>query len=160
MRARHDGGGVATAPVERTVYADDGTERIDGGDSGRRAARPASAARRPRAARRRQGTGAGSAPRRPGGAAGARPGGGQGGPGGGFGGGGGFRPPMAVEVGKPTKGDITAQLNIVGNLIGAATVDVVPRTAGRLCRVNVKLGDRVGRGQPLARSRTRKSTSR
>jgi multidrug efflux pump subunit AcrA (membrane-fusion protein) len=75
------------------------------------------------------------------GGAGARPGGGHGG----------FRPPMAVEVGKPTKGDITAQLNIVGNLIGAATVDVVPRTAGRLVAVNVKLGDRVSRGQTLAR---------
>ena len=91
------------------------------------------------------------------GAAGARPGGGQGGPGGGGGGGGfggggrGFRPPMSVEVGTPTKGDITAQLNIVGNLIGAATVDVVPRTAGRLVAVNVKMGDRVSRGQTLAR---------
>ncbi len=90
------------------------------------------------------------------GGGGARPGG-QGGPGGGGGfggfggGGGGFRPPMSVEVGKPTKGDITAQLNIVGNLIGAATVDVVPRTAGRLVAVNVKLGDRVSRGQTLAR---------
>lgn len=90
-------------------------------------------------------TGAGGAPGGQG--AGARPGGG-----GGFGGGGGgFRPPMSVEVGKPTKGDITAQLNIVGNLIGAATVDVVPRTAGRLVAVNVKLGDRVNRGQTLAR---------
>ena len=38
---------------------------------------------------------------------------------------------MSVEVGTPTKGDISAQLNIVGNLIGEATVDVVPRTAGR-----------------------------
>lgn len=85
--------------------------------------------------------------------------GGQGGPGGGFGGGGfggpggggGFRPPMSVEVGKPTKGDISAQLSVVGNLIGAATVDVVPRTAGRLVAINVKLGDRVNRGQTLAR---------
>lgn len=79
---------------------------------------------------------------------GGRPGGG--GPGGGFGGGG-FRPPMSVEVGTPTKGDISAQLNIVGNLIGEATVDVVPRTAGRLVSVNVKLGDRVARGQLLAK---------
>ena len=85
------------------------------------------------------------------GGAGARPGGGGPGGGGFGGGGGGFRPPMSVEVGKPTKGDITAQLNIVGNLIGAATVDVVPRTAGRLVAVNVKLGDRVNRGQTLAR---------
>ena len=82
---------------------------------------------------------------------GARPGGGGGPMGGGGFGGGGFRPPMSVEVGKPTTGDITAQLNIVGNLIGAVTVDVVPRTAGRLVSVNVKLGDRVGRGQLIAK---------
>lgn len=58
---------------------------------------------------------------------------------------------MSVEVGSPTTGDISAQLNIVGNLIGEATVDVVPRTAGRLVSVNVKLGDRVTRGQLLAK---------
>jgi RND family efflux transporter MFP subunit len=84
-----------------------------------------------------------------GGGGGGRPQGG--GPGGGFGGGGAFRPPMAVELGKPTTGDISAELNIVGNLIGATTVDVVPRTAGRLVSVNVKLGDRVSRGQLLAK---------
>lgn len=74
---------------------------------------------------------------------------GQGGPGAGaFGG---FRPPMTVEVGKATKGDISAQLSVVGNLIGEATVDVVPKAGGRLVSVNVKLGDRVSRGQVLAR---------
>jgi RND family efflux transporter MFP subunit len=83
------------------------------------------------------------------GGGGGRPQGGGGG-GGGFGGGG-FRPPMAVEIGKPTKGDISAELNVVGNLIGAVTVDVVPRTGGRLVAVNVKLGDRVNRGQQLAK---------
>jgi len=86
---------------------------------------------------------------RPGGQGGQQPGGGGGRPGGGFGGG--FRPPMTVEVTKATKGDITAELNVVGNLIGAQTVDVVPRTAGRLVSMNVKLGDRVSRGQTLAR---------
>ena len=89
------------------------------------------------------------------GGAGGRAGGGQSGPGGGGGfggfGGGGFRPPMTVEVAKPTKGDIAAQLNVVGNLIGAVTVEVVPRTAGRVVAVNVKLGDRVSRGQTLAK---------
>ncbi len=90
----------------------------------------------------------GAAPGRPGGGG---PGGGGGGrPGGGFGGGG-FRPPMTVEIGKASTGDISAQLNIVGNLIGAATVDVVPRTAGRLVSVNVKLGDRVSRGHVIAK---------
>lgn len=89
----------------------------------------------------RQGSG------RPGGGG---PGGGMGGPGGGFGGGG-FRPPMSVEVAKASKGDITAELSVVGNLIGLQTVDVVPRTGGRLIAVNVKLGDRVSRGQQLAK---------
>lgn len=93
------------------------------------------------------GPGGGAGARGPGQGGGQRPGGG--GPGG-FGGGG-FRPPMTVEVGKPAKGDITAQLTVVGNLIGAQTVDVVPRTAGRLVSMNVKLGDRVARGQLLAK---------
>lgn len=89
---------------------------------------------------------------RPGSGQGARGGGGMGGPGGGgFGGGGGFRPPMTVEMGKATKGDITAELTVVGNLIGMQTVDVVPRTGGRLVSVNVQLGDRVARGQLLAK---------
>ena len=87
---------------------------------------------------------------RPGGARQGGPGGGMGGGMGGFGGGG-FRPPMTVEVGTAGKGDITAQLTVVGNLIGAQTVDVVPRTGGRLVSVNVKLGDRVARGQLLAK---------
>jgi membrane fusion protein (multidrug efflux system) len=101
-----------------------------------------------------QGASEGAAAQTKGGPGGA-PGGGQRGPGGGGPGGGGgfgaFRPPMAVEVGKPSTGDISAELNIVGNLIGAVTVDVVPRTGGRLISVNVKLGDRVNRGQLLAK---------
>jgi RND family efflux transporter MFP subunit len=96
-----------------------------------------------------QGGGAPQGGGRPGGQGGQQPGGGGGRPGGGFGGG--FRPPMTVEVTKASKGDITAELNVVGNLIGAQTVDVVPRTAGRLVSMNVKLGDRVSRGQTLAR---------
>ena len=50
-----------------------------------------------------------------------------------------------------TKGDISASMTVVGNLIGVQTVDVVPRTAGRLVSVNVQLGDRVRRGQLLAK---------
>lgn len=80
------------------------------------------------------------------------PGGGGPGGGGGFGGpGGGFRPPMTVEVTKVTRGDISAHLNVVGNLIGAATVDVAPKTGGRLVSINVKLGDRVRRGQLIGK---------
>ena len=94
----------------------------------------------------------------PGGAAGAggagRAGGAQGGrPGGGGGGpiGGGFRPPITVQMAPATKGNISATMTVVGNLIGAQTVDVVPRTAGRLVSVNVQLGDRVRRNQLLAK---------
>jgi RND family efflux transporter MFP subunit len=90
----------------------------------------------------------------PGGPAG-RPGqgGGPGGGGGGMGGfgGGGFRPPMTVELAKVTRGDIAARLTVVGNLIGQTTVDVVPRTGGRVVSVNVQLGDSVKRGQVLAK---------
>lgn len=84
---------------------------------------------------------------RPAAAQGQRPGGG-----GGFGGGGGgFRPPMTVEVAEVGRGDIAARLTVVGNLIGLQTVDVVPRTGGRLVSVHVRLGDRVARGQVLAK---------
>ena len=80
--------------------------------------------------------------------------GGFGGPGGGFGGpggGGGMRVPMTVELGSAKKGDVAAHLTVVGNLIGLQTVDIAPRTAGRLLSVNVQLGDRVRRGQVLAK---------
>ena len=90
----------------------------------------------------------------PGGQRGGGPGGGLGGPGGmgGFGGpGGGFRPPMTVEVAKVGRGDISAHLSVVGNLIGEATVDVAPKTGGRLTTMTVKLGDRVRRGQILGK---------
>jgi HlyD family secretion protein len=82
-------------------------------------------------------------------------GGGMGGPGGGMGGfggpGGGFRPPMTVEVAKVSRGNISAHLSVVGNLIGEATVDVAPKTGGRLTTMTVKLGDRVRRGQVIGK---------
>ena len=43
------------------------------------------------------------------------------------------------------------QLVVVGNLVGDATVAVVPRAAGRLQDISVKLGDRVRRGQGIAK---------
>jgi HlyD family secretion protein len=87
----------------------------------------------------------------PGGQGGAGgPGGGQR-PGGGGGFGGGFRPPMSVEVGKATPGKIGATLTVVGNLIGDQTVDVAPKTGGRVESVNVQLGDRVRRNQLIAK---------
>ncbi len=81
---------------------------------------------------------------------------GGGGGGGGFGGpGGGFargpRPPMTVELAPVTRKDMISTVMVVGNLIGAATVDVVPRGQGRLDAVYVKLGDSVRRGQAIAK---------
>ena len=82
-------------------------------------------------------------------------GGGGGFGGGGFpggpGGGGGPRVPMTVELGTAKRGDVAAHLTVVGNLIGLQTVAIAPRTGGRLLSVNVQLGDRVKRGQVLAK---------
>lgn len=80
------------------------------------------------------------------------PGGGRGsgGPGGGGPGGGGFRPTMTVEVTTPKRQDVAEYVMVVGNLIGALTVDVVPKVSGRLESVAVRLGDPVRRGQVLA----------
>src|SRR5262245_51455169 len=69
----------------------------------------------------------------------------------GFGGGGFARPPMTVELASPGRANLSQQLTVVGNLIGEQTVAVVPKAAGRLEEVYVKLGDRVARGQRLAR---------
>ena len=80
-------------------------------------------------------------------------GGGFGGPGGPFGfpGGGGPRQPMTVEVAAVRRADMTESLTVVGNLIGAATVEAVPKVSGRLDDVTVRLGDRVRKGQTLAK---------
>ena len=93
-----------------------------------------------------------------GGRGGAQGGGSRGNPGGGggmggFGGppGGGPRVPMTVEVGTVKRGDVAAHLTVVGNLIGLQTVDVAPRTGGRLLSVSVQLGDPVRRGQTIAK---------
>ena len=70
---------------------------------------------------------------------------------GGFGGFGGQRPPMTVELAPVKRSEIVQNMTVVGNLIGAATVEAVPKVSGRLEAVTVRLGDRVGRGQPLAK---------
>jgi RND family efflux transporter MFP subunit len=85
-----------------------------------------------------------------GGGAGGFGGGGFGGPGG-FGGGGLPRVPMTVELGAIKKGDLSAHLIVVGNLIGEQTVDVAPKTSGRVESIRVQLGDRVRRNQVLAK---------
>ncbi len=89
----------------------------------------------------------------PGNMGGQRPqGGGGGGFGpGGFGGGGSPRVPMTVELGAAKRGDVAAHLTVVGNLIGLQTVEVAPRTGGRLLSVSVQMGDPVRRGQVIAK---------
>jgi RND family efflux transporter MFP subunit len=61
------------------------------------------------------------------------------------------RPPMAVELAPVTRAAVAEEIAVVGNLIGQATVDVVPKVNGRLESVTVKLGDPVRRGQVIAR---------
>jgi RND family efflux transporter MFP subunit len=87
---------------------------------------------------------------RTGGSAGASNGAGgrSGGPGGR---GGTTRPPMPVEFATVKRAAVSEQIVVVGNLIGEATVEVVPRVNGRLQAVNVKLGDPVSKGQIIAR---------
>ena len=63
----------------------------------------------------------------------------------------GARPPMPVEFADVKRTAVAEQILVVGNLIGEATVQVVPRVNGRLQSVEVKLGDPVRRGQVIAR---------
>jgi RND family efflux transporter MFP subunit len=65
--------------------------------------------------------------------------------------GGAARPPMPVEFAQVKRADIAERVQIVGNLIGAATVEAVPRVNGRLAEVNVRLGDGVRKGQAIAK---------
>jgi len=58
---------------------------------------------------------------------------------------------MTVEVAPTSRADVSQSLTVVGNLIGEQTVSVVPKTAGRLESVYVKLGDPVSRGQRIAK---------
>jgi HlyD family secretion protein len=80
--------------------------------------------------------------------------------GGGFGGFGGFpggrgnqgpRGSLTVEVARVSRASMAQNITVVGNLIGEATVAVAPRAAGRLVEVDVRLGDRVTRGQRIAK---------
>jgi RND family efflux transporter MFP subunit len=58
---------------------------------------------------------------------------------------------MPVEFAQVERKAVAEQIVLVGNLIGEATVQVVPRVNGRLQSVGVKLADPVRRGQVIAR---------
>jgi HlyD family secretion protein len=58
---------------------------------------------------------------------------------------------MTVELASVSRADMSQRITVVGNLIGAATVAAAPKINGRLAAVSVRMGDRVGRGQPLAK---------
>ena len=60
------------------------------------------------------------------------------------------RPPMSVDAAPAGPADLTDELRIVGNLVGNATVDVVPKVGGRLASVRARIGDNVSRGQVIA----------
>jgi membrane fusion protein, multidrug efflux system len=64
---------------------------------------------------------------------------------------GGGRGQLTVELAPVVHADVNRELSVVGNLIGDQTVSVVPKTAGRLMDIAVKLGDRVNRGQRIAK---------
>jgi RND family efflux transporter MFP subunit len=74
----------------------------------------------------------------------AAPGGGRaGGPAGG-------RAPMSVDVARVSRAALSEDVQVVGNLVGSATVQVVPKVGGRLASVRVRIGDTVGQGQVIA----------
>src|SRR5687768_12180153 len=82
--------------------------------------------------------------------AGGGPGGAGPGQAGGRGGRGQTRPPMPVEFTHVERAPVAEQILVVGNLIGAATVEIVPKVNGRLEKISVKLGDSVRRGHVIA----------
>jgi RND family efflux transporter MFP subunit len=60
------------------------------------------------------------------------------------------RAPMPVEPGVVSRAPLSEDVQIVGNLVGNATVQVAPKVAGRLASVRVRIGDTVSRGQVIA----------
>src|SRR5436190_453064 len=88
-----------------------------------------------------------AAAQQPGGAQGAR----QGAAGPAGAGRGGGRGQLTVELAPVVHAPVNRELAVVGNLVGDQTVSVVPKTAGRMQEITVKLGDRVTRGQRIAR---------
>lgn len=71
---------------------------------------------------------------------------------GGVGGGrGGMRPPLTVGTATVSRATVAEYITVVGNLIGMATVQVVPKVSGRLESIAVRLADPVRRGQVIAK---------
>lgn len=68
----------------------------------------------------------------------------------GAGGPGQMRQPLTVDVAQTRRETVSEHITVVGSLIGAATVEVVPKVSGRLQAVQVRLGDPVRKGQLLA----------
>lgn len=58
---------------------------------------------------------------------------------------------MTVELAQVSRASMDEEVTVVGNLVGDATVSVVPRVAGRLQDISVRLGDSVRRGQRIAK---------
>ena len=58
---------------------------------------------------------------------------------------------MTVELATVKRGEMSEQITVVGNLIGAATIEATPKINGRLESVFVRMGDRVNRGQRIAK---------
>ena len=58
---------------------------------------------------------------------------------------------LTVDTAPASRADLIDYITVVGNLIGEASVDVGPRAGGRIESVFVKLGDRVSKGQPVAK---------
>jgi len=77
--------------------------------------------------------------------------GGAGGGAGRAGGPAGGRAPMTVDVAAVTRAALSEDTQVVGNLVGNATVQVVPKVGGRLEAVNARIGDTVAQGQIIAR---------
>lgn len=60
------------------------------------------------------------------------------------------RQPLTVGLTAATRQPLQETVQVVGSLIGAATVEVVPQAGGRLLNISVRLGDPVSRGQRIA----------
>lgn len=60
------------------------------------------------------------------------------------------RQPLTVGLTAATRQPLQEVVQVVGSLIGAATVEVVPQAGGRLLSIGVRLGDPVSRGQRIA----------